>query len=139
MIQVFFGKTNEWPPSVKISEVETNNDPEIKRVGVVNMVGQKEDILSILESWVSNWVKVKCYLNMIILQWQNSIYISISPWDIKILGLVSSGASLTSWVEGVSLALVGHPSSDGVSIKIPYGVDVLLQPAVHPIFSYWVG
>ena len=68
MIQVFFGKTNEWPPSVKISEVETSNDPEIKRVGVVNMVGQKEDILSILESWVSNWVKMKCYLNMIILQ-----------------------------------------------------------------------
>ena len=50
MIQVFFGKTNEWPPSVKISEFETSNDPEIKRVGVVNMVGQKEDILSILES-----------------------------------------------------------------------------------------
>ena len=32
--------------------------------------------------------------------------------------------------EGASLALVGHPSSDGVIIKIPYGVDVLLhQPA----------
>ena len=31
-----------------------------------------------------------------------------------------------------------HPS-DGVTIKIPYGVDVLHQPALHPIFSYWVG
>ena len=48
--------------------------------------------------------------------------------------------SLTSWGEGASLALVGHPSSDGVTIKIPYGVDVLLhRPASHPIFSYWVG
>ena len=40
-------------------------------------------------------------------------------------GLVSSGVSLTSWGEGTSLALVGHPSSDGVTIKMPYGVDVL--------------
>ena len=54
-------------------------------------------------------------------------------------GLVSSGASLTSWEEGASLALVGHPSSDGVTIKIPYGVDVLHRPASHPNFSYWVG
>ena len=51
--------------------------------------------------------------------------------------LVFSGTSLTSWGEGASLALVGHPSSDGVKIKIPYGVDVLLhRPASHPIFSY---
>ena len=70
---------------------------------------------------------------------KQSIHWPISPRDIKILGLVSSGASLTSWVEGVSLALVGHPSSDVVSIKIPYGVDALHQPAVHPIFFYWVG
>ena len=42
--------------------------------------------------------------------------------------------------EGASLALVGHPSSDGITIKIPYGVDVLLcRPASHPIFSYWAG
>ena len=38
-----------------------------------------------------------------------------------------NGVSLTSWGEGVSLALVGHPSSDGVTINIPYGVDVLLH------------
>ena len=44
-------------------------------------------------------------------------------------GLVSSRDSLTSWGEGASSALVGHPFSDGVTIKIPYGVDVLLyQP-----------
>ena len=53
--------------------------------------------------------------------------------------LVTSGASLTSWEEGAPFALVGHPS-DGVTIKIPYGVDVLLHcPALHLIFSYWVG
>ena len=45
--------------------------------------------------------------------------------------------SLTSWGEDASLALVGHPSSDGITIKIPYGVDVLSRrPALHPIFSY---
>ena len=54
-------------------------------------------------------------------------------------GLVCSGVSLTSWGEGASLALVGHPSSDGVTIKMPYGLDVLHRPASHPIFSYWVG
>ena len=57
----------------------------------------------------------------------------------KNTGLVSSGVSLTSWGEGASLALVAHPSSDGVPIKMPYGVDVLHRPASHPIFSYWVG
>ena len=54
-------------------------------------------------------------------------------------GLVSSRASLTSWGEGAFLALVGHPSRDGLTIKMPYGVDVLHQPASHFIFSYWVG
>ena len=38
--------------------------------------------------------------------------------------LVSRGTSLSSW-GGASLALVGHPSSDFVTIKMPYGVDVL--------------
>ena len=53
---------------------------------------------------------------------------------------MSNGVSRTSWVEGVSLALVGLPSSDGVTIKVPYGVDVLFhKPSSHAIFSYWVG
>ena len=43
---------------------------------------------------------------------------------------MSSGDILTSWGEGVSLALVGHPSSAGVTIKMPYGVDVLHRPAL---------
>ena len=55
------------------------------------------------------------------------------------LGLLSSGASLTSWGKGASLALVVHLSSDGVTIKMPYEVDVLHRPASHPISSYWVG
>ena len=54
-------------------------------------------------------------------------------------GLVSSGVRLTSWGEGASLALVSHPSSDGVTIKMPYGVDALHRPVSHPIFSYWFG
>ena len=53
---------------------------------------------------------------------------------------MSSRASLTSVGEGAFLALVGHPSSDGVVIKMPYDVDVLLhRPASHLIFSYWIG
>ena len=30
--------------------------------------------------------------------------------------------------------MVGHPSSDGVTIKMPYEVDVLHRPASHPYF-----
>ena len=45
---------------------------------------------------------------------------------------------LTSW-GGTSLALVGQHSSDGVTAKMPYGVDVLHPPALHSIFCYWVG
>ena len=67
--------------------------------------------------------------------WQNEI---TSPRH-KNTGLVSSGARLTSWEEGASLALIGHSSSDCVMIKMPYGADALHQPALHPIFSYWVG
>ena len=52
---------------------------------------------------------------------------------------MSSGANLTPWGEGVSLALVGHPSSDGVTINMPYGVDVLHRPALYPIFSLLLG
>ena len=44
--------------------------------------------------------------------------------DLLDTGLVSSGASLTSWGEGASLALAGDPSSDGVT-KMLCGVDVL--------------
>ena len=43
------------------------------------------------------------------------------------LGLLSNRASLNSW-GGASLALVDHPSSDGVTIKISYRLDILLCP-----------
>ena len=46
---------------------------------------------------------------------------------------MSSEASLTSWGEGASLALIGDPFSDDVTIKMPYGVDDLHQPGSHPI------
>ena len=40
---------------------------------------------------------------------------------------MSSGVNRTSWGEDASLALVGHPYSDGVTIKIPCAVDALLR------------
>ena len=48
---------------------------------------------------------------------------------------MSSEASLTSWGEVASLALIGDPFSDDVTIKLPYGVDDLYQPASHPILK----
>ena len=59
------------------------------------------------------------------------------PQDIEILGWRPAGPVLPHG-EKVPLALVGHPSSDGVTIKMSYGVDVLHRPASHPIFSYWL-
>ena len=60
-----------------------------------------------------------------------------SPETLKYWVGVQRGQS--SGGEGATLALVGHPSSDGITIKMPYGVDVLHRPVLHPIFSYWVG
>ena len=62
------------------------------------------------------------------------INISFSPsyWN---SGSVPSKVSLAWRGEGTPLALFGHPSSGGVTIEIPYGVNVLLhQPASHPSF-----
>ena len=64
---------------------------------------------------------------------------------VKIQNLVVTNESqplksnLASRTLQASLALVDHPSSDGVMIKMPYGLDVLHRPASQPIFSYWVG
>ena len=68
-----------------------------------------------------------------VLQFVNQTLLKAVPTTI----LVSSGASFNSWGEGASLTLIGHPSSNGVTIKILYKVDVLPQPASHPIFSCW--
>ena len=59
------------------------------------------------------------------------VYVSTWCWFLA--------AGLTSWGEGASITLFSHPSIDGVTIKMPYGLDVLHQPASHAIFSYWVG
>ena len=57
--------------------------------------------------------------------------------DFEILGWCPEGSVLPHGEkECASLALLGHPSSDGITIKMPYGVDVLHRPASHPIFSY---
>ena len=61
-----------------------------------------------------------------------------SPETLKYWVGVQQGQSYLM-EEDASLALFGHPSSDVVTIKMPYGVDVLHQPALHPIFSYWIG
>ena len=54
--------------------------------------------------------------------------------------LVSNRVTLTSRGEGASLALISHLSSNGVTINMPYGLDVLLHwPASHHIFFQWVG
>ena len=47
-----------------------------------------------------------------------------SLWDWN-TGLVSSGVSLTLWGEGASLALIGYPFSDGITIKNSYRVEFL--------------
>ena len=45
-----------------------------------------------------------------------------------------SRAHLTSWGEVSSIALVGHPSSDGVTIKTSYGIDVFHHQLRTPSF-----
>ena len=41
--------------------------------------------------------------------------------------LVSSRVGITPWGGGAFLALVGHTSSDGITIKILYKIDDLLR------------
>ena len=49
--------------------------------------------------------------------------------------LVSREIIITSRREGASLPLAGHPSSDGIKIKIPYVVDFLFHRLIlHPTF-----
>ena len=51
--------------------------------------------------------------------------------------LVSSKVSFTTWEELPFLMLIVNPSQDGVTIKIHYGVDILLyQPNLLPTFLY---
>ena len=84
-------------------------------------------------SKVSKIASLQCLYNISISQ-----YLKDFPrhWN---TGLVSSRGSLTSWGKGASLALVGDPFSDSATMRMLYQVDVLHQPASHPIFSCWVG
>ena len=59
------------------------------------------------------------------------------PQDFEILGWCPVGPVLPhGGGEYAFLVLVGNTSSDGVTLKMPYRVDVLHQPALHPTFSY---
>ena len=52
---------------------------------------------------------------------------------------MSSRDSLTSWGEGVFLALVGYPSSDSVTTKITYVVDgTSTSLASHVFLLEWL-
>ena len=61
------------------------------------------------------------------------------PREDKILGWCPAGPALPHMEKVPLLASVCHPSSDIVTIKMPYEVDVLHRPASQPLFSYWVG
>ena len=63
----------------------------------------------------------------------------MSPQDIEILIWCPGGVSLTSWRKGASLALVGHPSSNAITIKVPHGVDVLLHQHQSHTPSFPIG
>ena len=60
---------------------------------------------------------------------------NILPETLKYWIGVQRGQSYLMGRRGASLALVGHPSSDGVTIKMLYGIDVLHRRALYPIFS----
>ena len=76
-----------------------------------------------IKGTVPKYVTITCYTIFESLLFAAGLtYFPQRHWNI---GLESSGAIPTSWWEGASLASVGHPSGDGVTIKMPYGVDVL--------------
>ena len=56
--------------------------------------------------------------------WQGQHIVSFFPRDIEIMGWCPTGPVLPHQGESASLALIGYPSSAGVTIKILYGVDV---------------
>ena len=86
-----------------------------------------------LHNFTASWFLVKWFL----INWLQ-LFFGL-PRDIKILVWCPAG-SFYFIGEGASLPLVGHPCSDSITTKLHYGVDVLLHwPALHPIFSKWVG
>ena len=118
-----------WHDAVKIKK--RKEKPEIVQIGDYREQCNKNRN----EGWC-RWKD--CFFYSFVLWWNNSNFLkkSLRHWN---TGLVYSRASVTSWGEGASLTLVGDPSSDGVTIRMPYEVDVLHRPALHPVFSYWIG
>ena len=70
----------------------------------------------------------------------NSRQWKIIPKTLKywVGGVQCSGVSLTLWGEVVSLALAGQPSSDGITIKNTFGVDVYYIDQSHTL-SFLIG
>ena len=86
-------------------------------------------LITLLYHWLNLWYWLYQKKNILFAHTQklysncsNTVFLQnkLLPPRLWNTGLVSSRASLTLWGEGASLALVGHPSSDGVMIKMPY-------------------
>ena len=56
--------------------------------------------------------------------------------EVHIYSVKAKSQAGNIWGESASLALVSHPSSDAVTIKMPYGVDILyILTSFTSIFS----
>ena len=56
--------------------------------------------------------------------------------EVHIYSVKAKSQAGNIWGETTSLALVSHPSSDAVTIKMPYGVDILyILTSFTSIFS----
>ena len=63
--------------------------------------------------------------------WQGQHITSFFPQDIEIMGWCPTGPVLPHQGESASLALIGYPSSAGVTIEILYGVGVYYIDQPH--------
>ena len=118
-----------WEGSPKITRIS-----EVKSSGTIWSYGGIliTNVLCKWEHLSGVWSNSQSMGDMAVPHWLGvNLSLSQRLWN---TGLLSSWASLTSWGEGASLALVGHPSSDGVTIKMPYGVDVFIDQLRTPFF-----
>ena len=91
-----------------------------------------------LKSWFEPWDVSKNKANITT---QFTRFFFPLTWLVLLIFIYWIGVQrghLTLCGEGASLALVDHPSSDGVLIKMLHEVDVFNVPSLHPIFSYWI-
>ena len=105
-----------------------NNDKRTKQAQETNLK-KWTDIIIITTTTI-------IIIIMIIIIITLEIIIIITPWDQEILVWSPAGHSLISWGEGSSLAFVGNPSRDGVSIKIL--VWRKLKPNPHLLWVNYV-